>query len=316
MKNIIISIGLALIAVNSLVAQEVIVKSKSKTLVASDASKKSEKFSADITVNLVQPSKTKLKNSVAVVIGVENYLSVPKAPYAAGDADLMAEYFQKRLGVEDVLLFREDEVNSIFFKRIFDTEKGELARKYIKQGETELFVYYSGHGMPDKNGEDTYLFPRDGKTEFLAESGYRMADFYNNLSKLNAKSVTVILDACFSGASRATATKVAENLVGTKGTLKLRVNQPWQAYKNFTVINACSLDQTSLGYDEAGNGLFTYFLAAGLNGLADDNRDGKITLGELKRYVQKNVSQTSKKISSGDQSPEFFGDESRVLVQY
>jgi hypothetical protein len=62
-------------------------------------------------------------------------------------------------------------------------------------------------------------------------------------------------------------------------------------------------------------GLFTYFVTAGLKGFADKDKDHKITLGELKEYVITNVTETSRK-KSGLQTPEFFGDESQILVEY
>jgi len=35
----------------------------------------------------------------------------------------------------------------------------------LKKGETDVFVFYSGHGIPDKNGETTYLFPATAKLQ-------------------------------------------------------------------------------------------------------------------------------------------------------
>jgi uncharacterized caspase-like protein len=80
-------------------------------------------------------------------------------------------------------------------------------------------------------------------------------------------------------------------------------------------MNSSTGDETSLGFDEAETGLFTYYIAAGLKGEADKNKDGKITLGELREYVVKNVVETSRK-KSGLQTPEFFGDDSEILVEY
>jgi len=61
--------------------------------------------------------------------------------------------------------------------------------------------------------------------------------------------------------------------------------------------------------------LFTYYFAAALQGKADENSDEKITLGELKKYVTENVMEISRKIS-GLQTPEFYGDENAVLVEW
>lgn len=277
---------------------------------------KSSALSDDyVDIQDVPAAKTVEKNAIAVVIGVENYQHVVSAPYAANDADIMKRYLQNRLGIREdrIFLYTNDEVNGFFFTKTFDPVKGLIAR-YVDKGETDVFVFYSGHGMPNKSGDETYLFPVDGDKEFIDQQGYPITQFYANLNKLGAKSVTVILDACFSGASRATEQIKAENLIAAKG-IKLKVTKPWTSYKNFTVINSSSGEETSLGFDESQTGLFTYFLTAGLKGMADKNKDGQITLGELKDYVTSNVVKISQRIS-GKQTPEFYGDLNRVMVTY
>jgi len=277
----------------------------------------SKKFTANvgniINVKTVDESKTKRKNSVAVVFGIENYKELPPAPYAANDADLMKLYFEKRLGVEKVVLYKNEEVSGFVFDDVFNPDNGELQKAMVK-GETELFIYYSGHGVPNKTGDETYLFPSDGKVSRLETQGYPLTKFYHNINKLGAKSVTMILDACFSGATRTTEKIKTENLVAMKG-VHLKITKPWLLYNNFTVINSSTEDETSLGYDATETGLFTYYFAAALQGKADENNDNKITLGELKKYVTDNVMETSRKIS-GLQTPEFYGDENTVLVEW
>ncbi len=277
----------------------------------------SSKFTARngemVNVRTVPLAKTRREHSVAVVIGVEDYELVPPAPYAGDDAELIAKYFERRLGVEQVVIYRDKEVSGFFFDDIFDPVDGELTRAVLP-GVTELFVFYSGHGVPNKDGSDMYLFPADGKIKRLEQVGYSLNKLYQNLNKMGAKSVTVVLDACFSGVGRATESKKAENLIASR-PVGLRLVKPYLQYDNFTVITSAAGSETSLGYDKAKSGLFTYFFAAGLRGEADDNGDSRITLGELKRYVIDNVTETSRKIY-GLQTPQFYGDESRVLVNW
>lgn len=277
----------------------------------------SSKFTARISnvlnIKSVQFAKTKRKNSVGVVFGVENYRHLPPAPYAKNDAEIMKEYFKKRLGVEEVVLYRENEVSGFVFDDVFNPDYGEL-QKAIMKGQTELFVYYSGHGIPNKQGNETYLFPIDGKVERLQRQGYSLTKFFENLNKLGAKHVTVILDACFSGATRYSKQIKLENLIAAKG-LRIKIDKPWLMYPNFTVINSSRESETSLAFDKSQTGLFTYYLAAGLQGEADLNADHKITLGELNKYVTKNVIETSRKFL-GVQTPQFYGVQNRVLVEW
>jgi len=277
----------------------------------------SKKFKANeentIDVRNIMPSITKRPRSVGVVIGVEQYKDIAPAPFAANDATLMEQYFKNILGIEQVIVLKNDEVTFSSLDDIFNPKSGSLASA-VKKGETDVFVFYSGHGIPDKNGETTYLFPSDGKIANLENRAYALPKFYSDLNELHAHSVTVMLDACFSGAARRTQSTQLVNLTGQKG-IKLRINKPWESYKNFTEINSSTNDETSLGYEPAEAGLFTYYIAAGLKGAADANGDKKITFGELREYVVKNVSEMSRKLS-GAQTPEFYGDVEQVLVEF
>jgi hypothetical protein len=279
---------------------------------------KSDKYTSNIgskDINAIPATTTKRQDAVAIVIGIEEYQNIPSAPYAARDAEIMTRYFKEVLGIENVITEINEDVSGFFFINIFDTKTGKL-NKMINKGQTDVFVYYSGHGIPEKDGNDVYLFPSDGNLEMLDVQGYSLNKLYANLDAMGAKSVTVILDACFTGSSRASTTFMAENVSNTKGTIiKPRINQPWQTNPNFRVFASSRDDQTSLGFDESGTGLFTYYLAIGLQGDADLDKDGKITANELKTFVTDNVSETSVKIR-GQQTPQFFGNDEFTIVEF
>ncbi|MCG8696584.1 MAG: hypothetical protein MI922_00910, partial [Bacteroidales bacterium] len=60
---------------------------------------------------------------------------------------------------------------------------------------------------------------------------------------------------------------------------------------------------------------FTYYMCAGLKGNADINNDRVITMGELYQYLKQEVMFASKKIR-GVQTPQFYGDPNKVLVEF
>jgi len=278
----------------------------------------SNKFTANIgtiiNIESISPAKTIRKNAVAVIIGVENYTNLPPAPYAEKDAEIMEKYFKTRLGVDKVVLFKDKDVIGFIFDDIFNPDYGQLQKSILK-GETDLFVFYSGHGVPSKDGEKIYLFPSDGKIERLESQGYDLNKFYENLDALGAKSVTVFLDACFSGTSRTSEKIATENLVASKGVkIVPKLISPWRTNPNFSVFNSSASNETSLGFDPSQTGLFTYYMCIGLQGDADLNKDNKITNGELFDFVQSKVVETSKKIF-GVQTPQFNGNRDMVLVE-
>ena len=281
----------------------------------------SNKFTANVgnMVNIRDVPKSKIQrdNAVAIIFGIENYLELPPAPYAEADARIIKEYFMNLLGIREsnVKIITSDAAKGLIFDDMFNPDYGELQRAIVK-GVTDVFVFYSGHGMPSKDGDQIYLFPSDGKVTRLDMVGYNINLLYENLQKLEAKSVNIFLDACFSGGSRRSEKIQEENLVAMKGVrIMPKVQKPWETDPTFSVFTSSSLSETSLSFDASQTGLFTYFLCTGLRGEADLDNDKKITMGELYQYIKPGVMEMSKKISTGGQTPEFHGDPDLVLVE-
>lgn len=258
-------------------------------------------------------------DAVAIIVGAEkNSYGVAPAPYAARDARLMARYVTTSMGIKDVRVLVDEQVTGAALSDCFDSRYGYL-KQVVKPGQTDVFVFYSGHGMPDYDSEgrpDVFLFPYDARKEFVSDRGYSINKLYAELNSLEAKSVTVILDACFSGSSRQTATLASQNISGTKGvrmTEEIVSSRPWESNPQFRLFTSSSAEQTSLGYDQSQSGLFTYFLATGLQGDADEDGDGAITMDELVRFVTSNVTSEAAKIRGGAQTPEFFGNGDMIL---
>ena len=281
----------------------------------------SDKISANIAnvIDITQapPSKTILPDAVGIIIGIEKYENFVTAPYAANDANVVKDYFSNILGIknEKIWSFTNEKVNGNFFDNKFNPTYGEL-QKAVNKGQTDVYIFYSGHGIPSKSGDKVYLLPSDGRLEAIEKQGYELSTLYDNLNNLQAKSVTVFIDACFSGESRPTETQKVGNLIAAKGArIKPDISQPWLTNPNFTVFSSSDFDETSLGFDASGTGLFTYYLCAGLQGRADTDGNKSITAGELFDYISSNVKETSVKIR-GLQTPKFNGNREKILVTF
>lgn len=251
-------------------------------------------------------------DAVAIVIGTEKYSdnNIPLAPYAARDAEVMAEYFKTSLGIQKVHLLTDEKVTAMELNTMFDSQRGRLA-KMIRSGQTDVFVYYSGHGVPQPDGSDVMLIPYDVEKAWINDYGFSLNRMYDNLASLNAKSVTVILDACFSGGSRPSDLHKSESIANQKLVMPdmNAMEQPWLDNPNFRVFTSSRGDQTSLGYDLSRSGLFTYYIACGLQGDADLNADKKITMAELVEFVTASVD----KESVGTQTPQFYGSQDFII---
>jgi hypothetical protein len=254
-------------------------------------------------------------NAIAVVIGSEEYQdkTIVPAPYASRDAEVMAEYFKKSLGIKTTMSYINEEATMMTLNTLFDSEIGSLA-SMITPGQTDLYVYYSGHGvpLPNKDGDmEVYLIPYDVPKSGILRYGYSLNKLYADLGSLNAKSVTVILDACFSGGSRLSEVYESKSITNHKYTIGDIgiMYEPWRNNPNFRVFTSSKGNQTSQANDRTRSGRFTYYLAVGLQGDADEDNNGKITMAELYEFVKTNV----EKETQGQQTPQFYGNSDFVV---
>ena len=84
---------------------------------------------------------------------------------------------------------------------------------------------------------------------------------------------------------------------------------------NMSILTATSNTQTSGAIKEQNHGLFTYFLLKGLRGDADIDKDKKLTLFELSKYIKTKVSSYALN-ADREQTPQLQGDENKVLVEF
>lgn len=263
----------------------------------------------DVDVPLMTGNKTKL-DALAVIFGIESYKKVSGVTFARRDATIFKDYAVNVLGVPDNksnIYFLTDDVTLGEFKKAFGAN-GWLARR-IKPG-SDVYIFYAGHGAPDIESKRGFLIPQDGDPNYANETGYPIDELYKFLENLNANSVTVFLDSCFSGANRENKMLLAQArpiLVPVKVEVK---NQ-----NKLTVFSAASGSQISSGYPDKQHGLFTYFLLKGLRGEADSNGDKQLTTGELGRYLKSKVKDTAAGMDR-EQVPEIMGDSARTLVNY
>ena len=74
------------------------------------------------------------------------------------------------------------------------------------------------------------------------------------------------------------------------------------------ILSACSANEVSREADEHRHGLFTFYLLEGLNGAADTNSDGIVTINELHSYVSLKVPRASGQDMHPVKKGEMVGD--------
>ena len=266
-------------------------------------------LSVDIEQDIPR-SKTKNPNALAVVFGVENYKNVSAVTFAKRDASYMKEYFEKTLGIPaDKIYYKiDDDVTKGEFDKVFSKD-GWLDKRIKKEGKTNVFIYYAGHGAPEIKENKAYLIPYDGDPNYASQTGYALDVLYANLGNLKARSVTLFLDACFTGANRE-----SEILLAGARPMFMEVNP--SAAGNITIFSAASGKEISSAWPEKRHGLFSYFLMKGMRGDGDANKDGQLTMDELGSYIQTNVSRQAGFLDR-EQTPQLQTlEKGKVLIQY
>jgi len=246
------------------------------------------------------------EKTLAVVIGIENYKYAPAVDFAKRDAQVFYKYALNIFGIpEDNVYFLTDREATLGeFNKIFSKD-GWLARRSV-QGETNIIVYYAGHGAPDVKSKSAYLIPYDIDPNY-AKTGFSLNHLYASLSGIQAKSITVFLDACFSGKSR----KNEMLLAGTRGVIIKSENSAFSG-KNMAVFAASSNDEYSSAYPAKYHGLFTYFLLKELK--ENSHKLPSITINGLFENLQKEVIKRAGYLDK-QQTPSLQGnDKGRLLI--
>ena len=239
-----------------------------------------------IDVNLPKATEPR-DNTFAVVIGNEDYKYVAAVPFAARDAAIFAKYCSVTLGLPDdnIRLY-----TNATYGDILDAIDDIKTISEVYNGDIRVIFYYAGHGVPDEATRNAYLLPVDARSQQL-KTCYPIEKLYAELGSLKAHSVTLLLDACFSGAQRGDGM-----LMSARGVaLKPRTDEP---KGNMVAISAATGEETAYPYAEKRHGMFTYYLLSKLQ-----ESGGDVTLGELCDYITTKVSQQSVKVNRKQQTP-------------
>ena len=233
-------------------------------------------------------TKNDNENTFALIFANEDYKNVEGVPFAKNDGKSFKRYCTDVLGVDDKhIIHVENATRNEMIAAIGRIQDFESAYAGMK-----LLVYYSGHGVPDPSTNESFLLPSDASPRYIAQTGYKLSDFYKQLTDKNPKSVTVFLDACFSGAKKdgQVMDKEARGVV-----IKPREEVP---VNNMVVFSACSGSETAYPYTNQKHGMFTYFL---LKKLQEDK--GRTSYKKLAEYIAENVKQKSLDLNGKIQSP-------------
>lgn len=251
-------------------------------------------------------------DAIAVVIGNRNYKKTRWVEYAGNDAQAMSRYLKEVLGFKSNNIFILKNATKGDFDTWFGTEgnhKGKLFNA-VKAQKSDVFVFYSGHGAPGLNDKKGYFVPIECDPNNVELGGYSLNLFYKNLSKIPAKSKTVIVDACFSGA------EILDNI----SPIGIRVDLT--GGKDMVVMTSSAGTQVSSWYNAKHHGLFTYFFLKAIHDyeLSDTDKDGELTYQEVYDYLSnqdEGLPYFARRLHGIEQTPKLQGQgREQVLLRY
>ena len=275
-------------------------------------SKQFETISSDID-SAIPNGKPAGKYDVAVVIGNANYSATgtPNVDFAIHDAQVMKEYLVKAFGYASANIIYIENASLAKMYEVFGTSdnyQGKLY-KWVKPGQSRVFIYYVGHGAPDQQSGEGYFVPVDANPQYISTNGYKLSTFYENLSKISAIKKTVVIDACFSGSSAN-----GQLLKGVSGLTARLKSEPKATVAADLLLTSAGMDQVASWYPDKGHSLFTYFFLKGIQGDADTNKDGNITMGEMKVWLNDQVPYMARRLTGNEQQPVILGKDGDELV--
>lgn len=243
---------------------------------------------SDIDVDIPQTSVHQ-EDTYALIISEENYRREETVPFAINDGRLFKEYCIKTLGIPQKNIKFEKDITKNEFNYYLQALKN-LANLNEHPEKVKIIFYYAGHGVPDETDRTSHLLFIDGFGNDV-ESGVSLQQIYQDLAQIKAQSVSVFLDACFSGhkrdggmieSSRGVAIRAKKNTLAT----------------NITVFSASKDDEAAYSYQEKKHGMFTYYLLKKLK-----ETSGEVTLGDLSQYLTREVMRTSIQLNNKVQTP-------------
>ncbi|MGD1957643.1 MAG: caspase family protein [Fulvivirga sp.] len=242
-----------------------------------------------------------LKSSLYLLaIGINEYQNESlNLNYASADA----EGFVDLIRTQAKSLFDKVEVISIYDKEAtkenilqkLDELKGSIRPQDV------LYLYYAGHGsMVDNN---FYFIPTNNtklySNDKLKKTGIYAGELQEKLKAIAALKQVVIIDACQSGGGA--------EILAQRGATEEKALAQLSRSTGIHVLAAAGSEQFATEFTELGHGLFTYVLLEALSGKADGApKDGKITIYELKGYLDDQVPELSKKYKGKMQFPHTF----------
>ena len=242
------------------------------------------------------------KNSTCYIlaVGINQYKN-PRMSlnYARPDAESFSQLMDKK----GAMLFKNIELETLYDG---DATRSKILAKLdeltAKMNQEDVFIfYYAGHGsMVD---DKFYFIPTESLRLYdagsLNKDAIEASILQDKFKNIKALKQLIVMDACQSGGS--------VELLATRGASEEKAIAQLSRSAGIHVMASAGSEQFATEFAELGHGLFTYVLIKALQGEADGApKDGKVTIYELKSYLDDQVPEMTRKMKGKPQYPYTF----------
>jgi WD40 repeat protein len=252
------------------------------------------------------------KSSVCYIlsVGINQYKN-PKMTlnYARPDAESFGKVMDEKGN-----LFKNIELHNLYdgeATRINILRKLDELSNKIHQEDVFIF-YYAGHGSMVDN--QFFFIPTESSRLYdlsaLQKEAIEASVLQEKLKNIKALKQLIVMDACQSGGS--------VELLATRGATEEKAIAQLSRSAGIHVMASAGSEQFATEFTELGHGLFTFLLIKALNGDADGApKDGKVTIYELKSYLDDQVPEMTQKMKGKPQYPYTFsrGQDFPVVIE-
>ncbi len=214
----------------------------------------------------------------AILIGIDDYIHVKDLHYCGADMRalrdrLVASGFPER----QVKLLHDDAQEKRFLPFKANIEQQIDLVLNLAGKEDMVVLAFSGHGAHLQGG--SYLCPTEARLG-APETLISLDKIYGQMKNSAAALKLVLVDACRNDPQVGGQKTLTESTRSFANAIQ-RDRLP----EGLILLNSCTAGEVSWEDEKFGHGVFMHFLLEGLDGKADGDKNGNVTLNELSRYA-------------------------------
>lgn len=257
------------------------------------------------------------KDLYVISIGVSNYKNPGyNLKYAAKDATDLKSTLEQLKGKGFSNVFTKSLVNEQVTPEAIKACKPFLSKAQLNDG---VIIFLAGHGMYNPSDDEFYFLTYSADLNNLKNTAANYKIIEDLLSGITARNKLLLLDACESGEkvdldnsdamvmleasginSRGFKVKSGPATAQSKEVISSEIFQKDRYIFNDIIVRNGAIVFSSSASNELSyesmqlqNGFFTSALIEGINGRADLDNNGFITIAELKEFVSTSVSENT-----------------------